>query len=165
MKLVALFALLVCCSKAILAGELALDSPAPDFTLASIEAQRTISLADYRGKVVYLDFWASWCVACRKSFPFLSALRQQYAAQGFEVIAINLDQDPAAAQRFLDNYPVDYPVALGYNSKIAEDYHVTAMPMGFFVDSKGTLRLQHLGFSPKHQDFLTAVLEKLLAER
>jgi thiol-disulfide isomerase/thioredoxin len=147
------------------AQELTVDAPAPLFTLSSVSGKSKIDLASYQGKVVYVDFWASWCVPCRLSFPFLSRLRKQYADQGFEVIAVNLDEDPQAAQAFLQDFPVGYPVAMGFATTTPTDFHVTAMPSAFLIDANGILRLKHLGFSVKHQDFLQAWIEKILAEK
>ena len=147
------------------AQELALDTPAPLFTLNDINTDNKIELASYQGKVVYVDFWASWCVPCRLSFPFLSALRAQYADQGFEVIAVNLDEDPLAAKAFLQRFPVEYPVAKGFATTTPADYQVEAMPTAYLIDAKGVVRLKHLGFSSKHQEFLEAVVQKLLAEK
>ena len=144
---------------------LVVDKTAPPFTLKEISGAGDIHLADFKGKVVYVDFWASWCVPCRLSFPFLSSLRKQYGEQGFEIIAINLDEDPLAAQTFLQDFPVDYPVAMGFATSTPTDYQVSAMPSAFLLDAKGVVRLKHLGFSVKHQEFLAAVVEKLLAEK
>ena len=164
MKAFYLAILSLCFASCLAAQELKLDATAPPFTLNSINGDNKIELASYQGKVVYVDFWASWCVPCRLSFPFLSALRAQYANQGFEVIAINLDEDPQAAQAFLQRYPVNYPVAMGFATTTPVDYQIQAMPTAYLVDAKGVLRLKHLGFSAKHQEFLEAVVQKLLAE-
>jgi cytochrome c biogenesis protein CcmG/thiol:disulfide interchange protein DsbE len=155
---------LVCVSH-LIAQEIAVDTLAPLFSLDSVNSDNKIALASYQGKVVYLDFWASWCVACRLSFPYLSTLREQYAEQGFEVIAVNLDEDPQAAQKFLQRYPVAYPVAIGFATSTPIDYQVSAMPSAFLIDAKGVIRLKHLGFAIKHQDFLDAIVQKLLAEK
>jgi cytochrome c biogenesis protein CcmG/thiol:disulfide interchange protein DsbE len=151
--------------KCITAQELVVDAPAPLFSLNGVNGETKIALASYQGKVVYVDFWASWCVPCRLSFPFLSTLREQYASQGFEIIAVNLDENPQAALEFLQRYPVSYPVAIGFATTTPTDYQVSAMPSAFLIDAKGILRLKHMGFSAKHQGFLQAVVEKLLAEK
>ena len=143
---------------------LAVDKPAPLFSLKKISSAGEVSLAEFKGKVVYVDFWASWCVPCRRSFPLLVGLRQKYAEQGFEVIAINLDEDPQDAQQFLQDFPVPYPVVSGFATTTPLDYQVSAMPNAFLIDGQGNLRLIHLGFTPQHADFLEAIIEKLLAE-
>lgn len=138
---------------------------APLFSLQELGSDRVVDLAAYRGKVVYVDFWASWCGPCRQSFPALSDLHKRYADQGFEVIAINLDKELSAATNFIDHNPVTYPVVQGFGSGVDKLYEVKAMPSAYFVDATGTIRLVHLGFKTKNREFLEAVLQKLLAER
>ncbi len=141
------------------------DSSAPLFSLVDLKNGQTIHLEQYRGKVVYLDFWASWCVPCRASFPALSALYQQYSDQGFEVIAVNLDENHSEALQFIEQYPADYRFVAGFDTGIASTYRVDVMPTAYFIDAKGVVRLIHHGFKESHVDFLEAILEKLLAER
>lgn len=140
------------------------DQSAPPFFLEDMQTGETIDLEEYRGKVVYLDFWASWCVPCLKSFPKLSELRETYADLGFEVLAVNVDEHPEAAMQFLERYPVDYPVLHGFGSEVPSLYEVEVMPTAFFIDGEGKIRLVHLGFKDEHGDFIEAVLQKLLAE-
>lgn len=137
---------------------------APAFSLPLLDSTQEISLANYKGKVVYLDFWASWCIPCRRSFPFLNKLRAQYADKGFEIIAINLDQNPASTEAFLAKYPVSYPIAKGASDDVANSYNVTAMPTAYLIGKDGTIRSKHLGFKPSHQDYLEAVVDKLVSE-
>ena len=143
---------------------LAVDMPSPLFSLKDISGGGDIKLADFKGRVIYVDFWASWCVPCRRSFPYLASIRAQYVEQGFEVIAINLDEDLANAQQFLQEYPVPYPVAQGFATNTPLDYNVNAMPSAFLIDGQGNLRSVHLGFTVQHQAFLSAIIEKLVAE-
>lgn len=141
------------------------DQSAPFFSLKELRNGSAIDLSDYRGKVVYLDFWASWCVPCRESFPVLSDLYEKYQNQGFEVIAVNLDENPDAAREFIERYPADYALAMGFGSEVPTVYEVVVMPTAYLIDAEGVIRLVHHGFKLEHVDFLEAVLEKLLAER
>jgi thiol-disulfide isomerase/thioredoxin len=120
--------------------------PAPRFTLPTRGG--TVSLDSLRGKVVLVDFWASWCGPCRKSFPWLKSLHERYAAKGFEVLAINLDKERDQADAFLDQYPAPFLVAFDPAAKTAEAFHVAAMPSSFLVGPTGTILYTHVGFDP-----------------
>ncbi|MEP2654036.1 MAG: TlpA disulfide reductase family protein [Paraglaciecola sp.] len=137
---------------------------APNFSLSSMHNENVVKLSDFAGKVVYLDFWASWCGPCRTSFPILSELYQNYHAQGFEIVSINLDEDPQLAEAFLHQYPVSFGHLNGFGTSVDKAYGVNAMPTGIFIDAKGNVRLIHRGFKPNHKPFIEAVLQKLIAE-
>lgn len=107
---------------------------------------RGLRLADSRGSVVYLDFWASWCAPCKQSFPWLDALRQRYAERGLRVIAVNLDQERPAADRFLSRLPVGFTIAYDPPGDSARAFGVTAMPHSFLIDRDGRVRQIHRGF-------------------
>ena len=137
---------------------------APNFSLPLLRSDQTITLDTYKGKVVYVDFWASWCIPCRRSFPFLNSLRQKYSEDQLEIIAINLEQETASALQFLAQYPANYPVAVGYNSQVSADYNIAAMPTAYLIGKDGTIRSKHLGFKDAHEDYLVAVIDKLVSE-
>ena len=122
-------------------------TPAPETRLPSLtEPGKTIELASLRGKVVYVDFWASWCVPCRVSFPLLNELRAELGDQGFEVMAINVDEDTADALGFLEELPVDYLVVWDEDSVMMQTYGIIGMPTGFLIDREGVVRKVHQGF-------------------
>lgn len=137
---------------------------APNFSLPLLRSGQTITLDAYKGKVVYVDFWASWCMPCRRSFPFLNSLRKKYSEDQFQIIAINLEQETAPALQFLATYPANYPVAVGFNSQVSKDYNVAAMPTAYLIGKDGTIRSKHLGFKDSHEDYLVAVIDKLISE-
>lgn len=134
-------------------------------TEALANAGGTISLQDYQGQVVLLDFWASWCAPCRKSLPEYNALRAELSAQGFEVIAISLDEKKDDALRFLDRFPVEFPVAWGWdeNWRLPTAYGVEAMPTAFLIDRNGVIQHVEAG-TPNKEALRTEVLRLLIQE-
>jgi thiol-disulfide isomerase/thioredoxin len=98
------------------------------------------------GKVVLVDFWASWCAPCRRSFPWMQQLQQRHAARGLVVIAVNLDQDPALAAEFLKDLPVSFRIEYDAGGVVARKFQVRAMPSSFLIDRRGRLRARHAGF-------------------
>ena len=133
---------------------------APSFTLEGISAQ--VDLTDYKGKVVYLDFWASWCVPCRKSFPWMNQLKEFYGERGLEVIAINLDQERKLADAFLADTPATFTIAFDPQGQSAEDYQVMGMPSSYLIDRNGILHHSHVGFRDKDKAALESQIEELL---
>ena len=144
------------------AKELARHTDAPAFSLPLLSEAGAVSLEDMRGRVIYLDFWASWCTPCRKSFPYLSQLQEKYADDGFRVVAVNLDEDPALAADFLEQYPVPYIVAKG-NMALSTEYGVSGLPAAYIINKRGQVEAHILGFTPRHQDYIEAVVEKALS--
>ena len=117
---------------------------APDFSVAS--AVGPIKLSQLRGQVVYVDFWASWCVPCRKSFPWLNEMQARYGKAGLKIIAINLDEDSQQAQAFLQHYPADFTVGFDPKGISAQAYGLKGMPSSYLIDGSGKLLLSHVGF-------------------
>lgn len=142
----------------------ALAGQAPDFSLSGND-QQTIKLSDYRGKVVYLDFWASWCVPCRKSFPWMNEMKKRHSKKGLEIIAINLDSKPEKAAFFLEKIPANFTIAFDPEGKTAKSYEVKGMPSSYFIDRKGVLRDSHIGFRSKDEAPMEQRLIELLNEK
>jgi len=163
---------LVCALLALVlaAASVAADGDKPlDFALPALGDGTQIRLAQYRGKIVYLDVWASWCTPCLRSMPELEALRQKFGGQPFEVIAVNVDNDAAVARAFLERVAVHYPVAfdrdgLQLRARVPNQSDLVALPVGFLLDGRGTIRLIHRGYSPGQSAFLAEHIETLLAE-
>jgi len=103
-------------------------------------------LQSAKGKVVLLDFWASWCVPCRKSFPWMNALQQKYAAKGLAVIAVNMDADQQMAAAFLQAVPAQFRIEYDPKGELATQLNVAAMPTSFLLDRNGRVVAQHAGF-------------------
>lgn len=111
-------------------------------------AAEDFDLSRYVGRVVYLDFWASWCGPCVQSFPALAALQARYGDDGFVVVAINLDRDRKAADRFLEKHPVPFDVVYDPKGTLAEKWDIEVMPTSFLLDRDGKPRHDHQGFRP-----------------
>jgi len=136
--------------------------PAPDFTLPTDGAP--VNLQGYRGKVVYLDFWASWCIPCRNSFPWMNAMHQRHADEGLVVLAVNLDQDSQEIQRFLEKYPAHFTVAYDPEGRIAELYQLKGMPTSYLIDRQGDIVMSHVGFRQGDTAPLEKQIEQLLSQ-
>jgi len=122
------------------------------------------SLPSVRGKVVYVDFWASWCVPCRQSMPILDALYRKHGEAGFAVVGVNKDVSEADARRFLQSVKVSFPLVTDESDLVAQAFEVKAMPSGYLVDRKGVVRQVHRGFTDKTAAQLESQIVKLLAE-
>lgn len=140
---------------------------APDFSLPSLQGtskKEGVMMRDFRGKVVYVDFWASWCGPCRKSMPVLEEIRAKFKDKGFEVVAINVDESTDDALRFLKKYPVSYPILLDPKGKTPELYKVEGMPTAYIVDKAGVIRYVHTGFQDHDREKIEKTITKLLAK-
>jgi thiol-disulfide isomerase/thioredoxin len=118
-----------------------------------------------RGSVVYVDFWASWCVPCRKSFPWMMKLLDEYGDKGLQVIAINVDRDRDAARKFLDDTHASLDVVYDPAGKLAKLYDLQVMPTSFVYGRDGTLRLREDGFNPNETDSVERLIRTLLEEK
>jgi thiol-disulfide isomerase/thioredoxin len=136
--------------------------PAPSFTLAS-RSGPAVALDSLRSQVVLVDFWASWCVPCRQSFPWMNALQERYGARGLRVVAINLDKERALADKFLAAHPATFTVAFDPSGKTAEAYRVAAMPSSFLISRDGKILVRHAGFDPKKTSELENAIAKACA--
>jgi thiol-disulfide isomerase/thioredoxin len=139
--------------------------PAPQFTLPSLLQDQPTSLTQFSGKVIYLDFWASWCAPCRTSFPLLNKLYQKLKDQGFEVVAINLDEDKANAEKFLKDFPVTFTISRDSKGEWADKYVVESMPTSFIIDKQGVIQNIHHGFASDDINELEQKIVQLLAKK
>ena len=138
---------------------------APDFAAPALDGKGTVSLSQYRGKVVYLDFWASWCAPCLKAIPEIEAMRKELSSEGFQVVAVNLDQTPKKALRFLEKNPVGYPSASDPKGRLPKQFGVDTMPTSYLIDGDGVIRYVHRGFQRGDGTKLRAEIRKLLGGR
>ena len=123
-----------------------------------------VQLSSFKGKVVYLDFWASWCEPCKKSFPWMHEMKATYAAQGFEIVAVNLDKDRKLADEFLKAVDVNFKVAFDESGESASRYKLKGMPSSYLIGRDGKLYASHIGFREKDKAKLEQAIKKLLAK-
>jgi len=133
---------------------------APDFTLPGISSP--IQLNAYKGKVVYLDFWASWCAPCKQSFPWMNSLQAKYGEQNFKIIAINVDTNPEDWKKFLETVPAQFDIALDPKNLTLKQYGVVGMPTSFIIDRNGKIKAQHAGFNELTREESEKTLRSLL---
>ncbi|MCF6282699.1 MAG: TlpA family protein disulfide reductase [Candidatus Polarisedimenticolaceae bacterium] len=137
------------------------DNRAPDFTLPTQNGE-TITLSDLKGRVIYLDFWASWCAPCRQSFPWLNRLHQKSDPKQFKIIAINVDNDERLAKQFLTKLPADFTIAFDPKGDVAEAYQLPAMPTSFLIDQSGHVVSRHIGFLQQDREQLALQIQQLI---
>ena len=137
-------------------------APAPAFELAGRDG--AVSLAQYRGKFVYLDFWASWCAPCKRSFPFMGDLQQRYGAAGVQVVAVNVDAARVDAERFLAATPAAFVVAYDPQGSVAKLYAIKGMPSSVLIGPDGQVLRVHAGFNADTPASITAEIDAALAQ-
>ncbi|MGH8582010.1 MAG: TlpA family protein disulfide reductase [Gammaproteobacteria bacterium] len=137
---------------------------APICTLAPVGGTQPYDMRRFRGKVLYVDFWASWCPPCARSFPFMNAMDRELRDRGLQVLGINLDEDPEDAKRFLEKHPASFTVLSATGGQCPQDYGVKAMPSSYLIDRHGVIRYVHLGFRAGEAEHLRARVEALLGE-
>lgn len=121
-----------------------------------------VDLAALKGKVVYLDFWASWCAPCKQSFPWMNEIQSKYRDAGLQIVAVNLDTKAAEAQKFLSAVPANFSIAFDPKGESAQRYQVKAMPSSYLIDRKGNIQLVHTGFNQGTRDKLEAAVIQAL---
>jgi peroxiredoxin len=136
----------------------------PSCTLTTMDGKPITDLQELHGEVIYVDFWASWCPPCVRSFPFMNQLEHEFKDQGLHIIGVNLDEKVTDAETFLDKYPVDFDIALDPNKQCVSDFGVMAMPTSYLIDRKGVIRHVHQGFRAGEAEKLRLAIEYLLTE-
>ena len=135
--------------------------PAPMFSLTDLSG-RTLSLSDSRGKVVVLDFWATWCDPCKQEIPHFIEMQSKYAPQGLQVLGISMDDDEPPVRQFQRQFKMNYPVAIG-NPKLADQYGgILGLPITFVIDRNGRITARHIGATDP--SLIEAEVQKLLAQ-
>lgn len=118
---------------------------APEFSIPG--NNRQIKLSDFRGKLVYLDFWASWCGPCKKSFPWMNALQEKYSQRGFTVLAVNLDTKTEDSELFLSKVPANFLIGFDKQGELPKQFQVQGMPSSVLIDREGKIIAIHKGFN------------------
>lgn len=137
--------------------------PAPELELQL--AQGTKKLSDYRGKVVYLDFWASWCGPCKQSFPWMNEMQARHGAKGLQVLAVNLDAKRSDADQFLAQNAAQFTVAFDAKAESAKRMAVKGMPTSVLIDADGKVLATHQGFREEERKTLEDALVAALARK
>lgn len=133
--------------------------------MASLEeGAAPVDLAQFKGKVLYVDFWASWCIPCRSSMPTVDELYRKLGSRGFAAVGINKDDRAVDARRFLGRVPVTFPLAADPQDAVVRAFLVTAMPSGYLIDRKGVVRKVHRGYTAETAKQLEGEIEALLKE-
>ena len=133
---------------------------APTFELPG--DNKSINLAKLKGKVVYLDFWASWCDPCRKSFPWMNDIHSRYDNKKFTIIAVNLDSNKKDAMKFLEKVPANFDIAYDPEGNVATKYDLKAMPTSYLIDKTGQLVFAHKGYREGDAADIENKIRKLL---
>lgn len=128
-------------------------------------ASAKLDLAPYKGRVVYLDFWASWCAPCRHSFPWMERLRETYGPQGLTILAVDVDANHSDAERFLQQFDPRFKIRFDPSGSLAASYKVEGMPTSFMIDRHGVVRFTHAGFRPGDETKIEGELRTLLDEK
>jgi len=140
------------------------SGPAPGFTLQSRDG-KTVSLADYKGQVVLVNFWATWCVPCRQEMPHLEAIYEKYNSLGFTMLGVNVEDNPAGAKKWLEeNGPVKFPVLFDPKNQVSKLYKVETMPTTVIVARDGTMRFIHHGYHAGLEGDYQTQVRQLLRE-
>ena len=121
-------------------------------------------LAPVEGRVVWVDFWASWCVPCRRSFPWLNSMHHKYGADGLQIIAVNLDKERALADKFLAEVPAEFALRFDPAGELAKHYGVQAMPSSYLIDADGNVLATHAGFRTADTADYEQAIENALAK-
>lgn len=124
-----------------------------------------LDLAAYKGKVVYVDFWASWCGPCRQSFPWMKAMHEKYGKDGLAIIAVNVDQEKKLADAFLAEYNPAFTLLFDSKGELASQFKVQTMPSSYLLDRQGKPRFKHLGFHEAKREQYEKEFQQLLAEQ
>lgn len=132
--------------------------------LTLLNGESAQKLEELKGKVIYIDFWASWCPPCVKSFPFMNQLNSDLKDQGLHVIGVNLDEKLSDAKEFLEQYPAQFSVVADPTKQCAKELQVMAMPTSFIIDKNGKIRHIHKGFRPDESEKLRGLVTELLRE-
>lgn len=140
------------------------SKPMPSVTVHTADGAN-VPLAAFKGKVVLIDFWASWCPPCKTSFPALDAIWREYQEKGLEVLAVNVDERRRDADSFLDAHPHHLTVLFDPRGVAPEAFGVTAMPSSFLIDRTGTIRFSHLGYNGNVDERYRREIAQLLSER
>jgi peroxiredoxin len=153
----------VCVCAPLYGHAVTVNDAAPDFTLKSLEGSN-LRLNEYRGQVVLINFWASWCGPCRQEMPLLDRIHQRYSDAGFAVLGVNVEGTLGPAQDIATKTGVTFPVLVDENQLVSELYDLEAMPSSVVVDRDGVVRYVHRGYKPGDEAKYLEVVKQLIGE-
>jgi peroxiredoxin len=137
--------------------------PAPSFTLAALSGQQG-ALSQYKGQVVMVNFWATWCGPCQQEMPLLDQMYKKYKPAGFTLIGVNVDKEAPAVKELMARKPVSFPVLLDPANQVSKAYHVDEMPSSVLIDRKGEIRYIHRGYRPGDENEYQDRIRQLIRE-
>jgi len=140
------------------------DSSPPQCKLINLDGAPAVDWQAMKGQVIYIDFWASWCPPCIKSFPFMNQLTAEFQARGLQVVGVNLDEKQSEAEDFLDQIQANFTIMFDLDKRCAEDFNVIAMPSTYIIDKRGFVRHIHRGFRPGETEAMRELIDALLEE-
>lgn len=143
-------------------NELAVIMAAPEMTFTDLDG-KPVQLSTFKGKVVALDFWATWCVPCREEVPIFNDMTKKFGEKGFEVLAVAVDSGDSAIRKFMKDYNIQYKVAVGSADQSAQFDPFPGLPKTILIDRQGRVRAKHLGFTPREE--FDHEIEKLVSEQ
>jgi peroxiredoxin len=158
-----------CAMAAIVAASAALAAagdaggPAPAFELTNLAGQQG-ALREYKGQVVMVNFWATWCGPCQQEMPLLDQMYKKYKPAGFTLIGVNVDKEAPAVKELLARKPVSFPVLLDPANQVSKAYHVDEMPSSVIIDRKGQIRYIHRGYKPGDENEYQDRIRQLIRE-
>jgi peroxiredoxin len=139
------------------------SGPAPAFTLTTLGGQPS-GLNAYKGQVVMVNFWATWCGPCQQEMPLLDQMYKKYKPAGFTLIGVNVDKEAPAVKQLLERKPVSFPVLLDPANQVSKAYHVDEMPSSVIIDRKGQIRYIHRGYKPGDENDYQDRIRQLIRE-
>lgn len=142
----------------------AADTIAIDFSLDDIQTNLPVSLSDYQGKVIYLDFWASWCTSCAKALPLFNLWRDEFG-ENFIVLSVNVDENKSDGLAMAQKLSLKYPILYDGNLAVATLYQVTALPISFIIDGKGVIKYKHIGFKEADVNELKSKIQSVIQNK
>lgn len=135
---------------------------APDFEI--LDNLTHVKLSSFRGQVIYLDFWASWCGPCRQTFPFMNNMQKKYGDKGLKIIAVTIDTDLNKASAFLKENPANFSIVYDPDKKISRDYNQSVIPTSYLINRQGYIVFKHMGFRAGDEKSLEAKIKTVILE-
>ena len=163
LRIILLGAVLAILMGASLASSGLTGQTAPDFVLKSATGEN-LRLSEYRGDVVMINFWATWCGPCRQEMPLLNELYGRYQRVGFNLLGVNIDDDSRRAMAMVNELGIKFPVLFDEDKKVSKLYEVEAMPLTLLLDREGTVRHVHHGYQPGYEQKYLNEIRSLLRE-